>query len=155
MQKLLTLCIVHTGSEVLLGMKKRGFGEGRWNGFGGKVHADESIEEGASRELHEEAGVHPVDLQKLGILDFTFVGNHDNLQVHVFKCTQIQGEIGESEEMRPQWFSTDSVPFEQMWKDDIFWFHLFLQNKKFRGRFHFDENDLILDSELREVEILL
>jgi len=23
--------------QVLLGMKKRGFGEGKWNGFGGKL----------------------------------------------------------------------------------------------------------------------
>lgn len=37
MAKLLTLCIVRKDSKVLLGMKKRGFGEGCWNGFGGKV----------------------------------------------------------------------------------------------------------------------
>lgn len=37
--KLLTL--------VLLGMKKRGFGAGKWNGFGGKVQPGETIEEAA------------------------------------------------------------------------------------------------------------
>ena len=34
--KLLTLLFVLEPSRVLLGMKKRGFGMGRWNGFGGK-----------------------------------------------------------------------------------------------------------------------
>jgi hypothetical protein len=29
MKKLLTLCIVHQGDRVLLGMKKRGFGDGK------------------------------------------------------------------------------------------------------------------------------
>ncbi|CAN0505072.1 unnamed protein product, partial [Ectocarpus sp. 12 AP-2014] len=33
--------------EILLGMKKRGFGEGKWNGFGGKVESGESVEEAA------------------------------------------------------------------------------------------------------------
>lgn len=47
--KLLTLLFVLKPGKVLLGMKKRGFGEGRWNGFGGKVQLDETIEEAAKR----------------------------------------------------------------------------------------------------------
>jgi 8-oxo-dGTP pyrophosphatase MutT (NUDIX family) len=47
--KLLTLLFVLEPGKVLLGMKKRGFGVGRWNGFGGKVQSGESIEEGAIR----------------------------------------------------------------------------------------------------------
>jgi len=35
--------------RILLGLKKRGFGVGNWNGFGGKVHLDESIRHGAVR----------------------------------------------------------------------------------------------------------
>jgi 8-oxo-dGTP pyrophosphatase MutT (NUDIX family) len=35
--------------QILLGLKKRGFGEGKWNGFGGKVHVGESIAKGAVR----------------------------------------------------------------------------------------------------------
>lgn len=34
---------------VLLGMKKRGFGAGKYNGFGGKIEADESNNDGAVR----------------------------------------------------------------------------------------------------------
>ncbi len=152
--KLLTLCIVHQGDSVLLGMKKRGFGKGRWNGFGGKVDHGESIEDAASRETKEEAGITPGVLHKLGILEFEFVGSPDILQVHVFKCTIYTGEVGESEEMRPQWFAVEAVPFGDMWKDDIYWFELFLQNKKFRGRFVFDEHDSILDMNLGEVDHL-
>lgn len=49
--KLLTLLFVlHPDSkQVLLGYKKRGFGNGRWNGFGGKVESNESIETAAVR----------------------------------------------------------------------------------------------------------
>lgn len=47
--KILTLVLVHDATKVLLGMKKRGFGVGRWNGFGGKVEPNETIEEAAKR----------------------------------------------------------------------------------------------------------
>jgi 8-oxo-dGTP diphosphatase / 2-hydroxy-dATP diphosphatase len=153
-KKLLTLCIIHQGDSVLLGMKKRGFGKGRWNGFGGKVGADETIQEATARELQEEAGITPLQLYKLGILEFEFRGDPQILEVHIFKCESYTGEVGESEEMRPQWFGTHEVPFEEMWKDDIFWFEYFLQNKKFQGRFVFDEHDEILDMNVGEVEDL-
>jgi len=38
-KKILTLAFIYKGEKVLLGYKKRGFGEGRWNGFGGKVQS--------------------------------------------------------------------------------------------------------------------
>ena len=61
-----TVVIINDGERVLLGMKKRGFGAGRWNGFGGKVEPGEAIDAAASRELREEAGIIPVDLRKAG-----------------------------------------------------------------------------------------
>jgi len=36
--------------QILLGMKKRGFGEGKLNGFGGKVKESETVEEAARAE---------------------------------------------------------------------------------------------------------
>lgn len=47
--KLLTLVLVVQPGRVLLGMKKRGFGAGKWNGFGGKVQPGETIEQAARR----------------------------------------------------------------------------------------------------------
>ena len=152
MRKLFTNCIIHQNDKVLLGMKKRGFGEGYWNGFGGKVQSEETIKDAAVRELHEEAGITASILCKLGILDFEFENSTDILEVHLFKCTAYTGEIGESEEMRPKWFNVDSVPFHEMWKDDVFWFPLFLKNQKFKGRFRFDLQNNVVESELTELK---
>nr|CAD7569503.1 unnamed protein product [Timema californicum] len=49
-RKVLTLAIIRDGGNVLLGMKKRGFGKGKWNGFGGKVELGETIHQAAVRK---------------------------------------------------------------------------------------------------------
>jgi len=152
MRKLLTLTIIHKHPKVLLGMKKRGFGAGRWNGFGGKVDGEESIEDAAKREVREEAGIEPSDIEKVGVLDFEFKGNPEILEVHIFRAKDFSGEPTESEEMRPQWFTLEEIPFVDMWPDDIHWIPLFLQGKKFKGRFLFGEADAILEKELKEIE---
>jgi 8-oxo-dGTP pyrophosphatase MutT (NUDIX family) len=45
------LVIVNQANKALLGMKKRGFGSGFYNGFGGKVEPGETIAEAAVREV--------------------------------------------------------------------------------------------------------
>lgn len=152
MKKLLTLCIVHQHPNVLLGMKKRGFGAGRWNGFGGKVSEGETIEDAAKREMMEEAGIDISDINKVGIIEFEFQGNPEILQVHIFRADNFSGDPTESEEMKPQWFHVDEIPFAEMWPDDIHWIPLFLEGKKFKGKFLFGEGDSILEQELLEVE---
>ncbi|EOB00915.1 7,8-dihydro-8-oxoguanine triphosphatase, partial [Anas platyrhynchos] len=151
-RNLFTLVLVVQPSRILLGMKKRGFGAGLWNGFGGKVQTGESIEEAAHRELKEESGLTVDTLQKMGQITFEFVGSPELLEVHVFRADHFNGEPEESDEMRPQWFQLDEVPFSQMWPDDIYWFPLLLQKKKFRGYFKFQGQDTILEHTLEEVE---
>lgn len=151
MKKQLTLCIVHQHPKVLLGMKKRGFGAGRWNGFGGKVEKGETIEDAAKRELLEEAGIQVSNVDKVGIIEFEFKGNPEILEVHIFRANDFKGEPKESEEMKPQWYHVDDIPFDVMWPDDIHWIPLFLNNKKFKGKFLFGEKDVILEKELVEI----
>ncbi len=152
MKKLFTLCIIHKHPNILLGMKKRGFGAGRWNGFGGKVQEGESIEGAAKRETFEEIGITLNDLELSGIIGFRFRGKPDfDLEVHVFRCRDFDGEPTESEEMKPQWFHIDEIPYGEMWSDDRYWLPIFLSGKKFKGKFLFDESDNVLEQELEEV----
>lgn len=153
--KLLTLCIVHQQNRVLLGMKKVGFGVGKWNGFGGKVEAGEGIEAAAKRELEEEAGITAKFLKQWGIIEFMFQNNPQIHEVHVFKCGDFSGEPTESDEMRPQWFEINDIPFSQMWPDDIYWIPFVLENKMFKAAFSFDENEAIAKMSLEEVDRLL
>lgn len=149
--KKLTLCLTRTDSAILLAMKKRGFGEGRWNGFGGKVEKGETIEEAARRECLEEGGIAVSELTQQGTLEFVFDGDPVVLEVHIFEIMSYTGEPQETEEMRPQWFALENIPFDDMWPDDIHWFPLFLAGKKFKGRFVFSQDHRIMDSVLEEI----
>ena len=51
------LCLLIREDEVLLAIKKRGFGVGRWNGMGGKLEPGEDLVQGVIREVGEEVGV--------------------------------------------------------------------------------------------------
>ncbi len=74
-------------------MKKRGFGEGKWNGVGGKVgdkeeHKNETVEESAVREIKEELEVVAKDLEKVADIFFKFPHKPEwNQHCHVFFLT--------------------------------------------------------------------
>ena len=150
--ELMTLAIVYQHPKILLGMKKRGFGKGRWNGFGGKLEENEEVEDAAHRELLEESGIQADYLEPVGVLNFEFNDNPDVIQVHIFKSESFSGDIKESEEMRPEWFNVNNIPYDEMWPDDIYWLPLFLEGKKFKGKFIFSDHDEILEYDLKEVE---
>ncbi|MEK7579169.1 MAG: tRNA (adenosine(37)-N6)-threonylcarbamoyltransferase complex ATPase subunit type 1 TsaE [Patescibacteria group bacterium] len=133
-----TLCVIHKPPNILLGMKKRGFGAGKWNGFGGKVGENETLEQATLREIKEEVGIVPHKIEKVGILEFAFENDTKGFEMHIFCGNEFEGEPTETEEMKPQWFHVDNIPFSEMWPDDEYWIPLFLSGKLFRARFLFD-----------------
>ena len=155
MKKILTLCLAVQDGKILLGMKKRGFGAGRYNGFGGKVEEGETITEAARREMEEECGVTITAFELVGVHEFEFAHERGNiLEVHVFRIDAFGGEPQETEEMKPEWFALDAIPYDTMWPDDRYWMPLFLAGKKFRTKFLFGEGDAVLEQNIEEVETL-
>lgn len=147
-----SLVFVLRPGEVLLGNKKRGFAQGWWNGFGGKVEAGETIEEGAKRELHEESGLSVSnELDHVGVLMFEFVNDPVLLEVHVYRTYSYTGTPIETEEMKPRWFKHQDIPYKDMWPDDKLWYSLMLNGKYFNGNFKFEGLTNLLEYEINEI----
>lgn len=154
LKKLYTLVFIQKDNRVLLGLKKRGFGINKWNGFGGKVEAYETIIDAAARELKEECcvDVKTRDLKNIAHLEFTFEGEPMLMDVRVFTTNVFEGTPKETEEMLPKWYMVDDIPFNDMWPDDKLWFPYMLKNKNFFGHFHYKGFDKILNYKIEELE---
>jgi mutator protein MutT len=138
-----TLLFLRRNDEILLAMKKRGFGAGRWNGVGGKLETGETIEQALVRESQEEIGVTPTHYRPVAELDFIQDAEIDpwHMYVYAYIADEWEGEPIESEEMAPQWFAIDDIPYKEMWQDDEYWLPLVLDGKAVEGLFYFDSND--------------
>jgi len=148
-----TLCFLIKDEQILLAMKKRGFAAGKWNGAGGKPKPeDKNIKATAKRETSEETTVMPKKLKKVAVLNFYFEVQTDwNQQVIVFVTDNWSGIPKETEEMAPKWFNLNEIPYDQMWDDDVLWLPKVLDGKIVEGNFLFDENQKMLEHDVREV----
>jgi 8-oxo-dGTP pyrophosphatase MutT (NUDIX family) len=139
-----TLLFLRRDNQILLAMKKRGFGKDRWNGVGGKVDANETITAAALRECYEEIGVVPHNLQLAGYLQF-FDPTDPAFEhrCHIFTTRSWKGEPVETEEMRPQWFDLTAIPYAEMWPDDTVWMPHLIAGELFAGTVHASIDKLI------------
>lgn len=147
-----TVLLLLRDNEVLLAMKRRGFGVGKWNGVGGKPEENEDIVTAAIRESQEEIGVTPINPEKVALFKYMFPHDKFGMHVWIFTATKWKGKPTKTEEMDPKWFPISKVPYGQMWSDDKYWMPRVLAGEKLTGSFLFDENGEITDYYMDEVK---
>lgn len=122
-QRLAYVYIVGEG-KVLLGRKRRGFGEGLWGGFGGKVDGNESFAQGVLRELREECGLlaNEEDLTRAGTVRIKRDHVNDtvvNMHIVLYRLEEsaVVGDPAETDEMSPAWREIGDIPYADMLPD--------------------------------------
>jgi 8-oxo-dGTP diphosphatase/2-hydroxy-dATP diphosphatase len=91
--------------------------------------------------LQEECGITALGMEQCGVIFFEFddaVEKH-LLEVHVYVASKYEGTITESEEMLPEWYDLNDIPYRFMWVDDVHWFPIMFSGKKFRAHFVFSD----------------
>ncbi len=114
---------------MLLGLKKSGFGAGKWVGLGGHIEEGEKPAAATVREVQEESGLLvPADsLQHMASIEFRFpVRPSWDQTADVFVTSVYQGEAAESDEVAPRWFGEHELPLGLMWDDAKYWLPLVL-----------------------------
>jgi 8-oxo-dGTP diphosphatase len=139
---LATLVFGVRDERLLLIHKKRGLGAGKINAPGGRLEDGETPRECAVREVIEEVGVRPLELEWVGENRFQFVDGY-SIHVYVFVASGCEGEPVETDEAIPLWADVAEIPFERMWEDDRLWVPLVLERRRFSGRYLFDGDAML------------
>ena len=132
-------------------MKKINFGKGKYNGFGGGVKDGESLEKCVIRETFEESYITIINPERMGEIKFQFESDEQDHLVNFFRAMQFFGQPSETNEMKPEWFNVNQIPYNQMWEDDKYWLPLLISGQKFKGDFLFDAYNKIIRYKLNEV----
>lgn len=146
--------MLYQNPKVLLGMKKIKFRKGKYNGFGGGIEKNETIEEAAIRETFEESGIIVKNPELKGRIRFHFYNREQDHLIHFFKAEEFYGEPRETSEMIPGWFNKNEIPYDKMREDDKYWLPLLLEDKCFTGRMVFDERNNLYKVKLKILEEL-
>jgi len=126
--------------EVLLGLKKTGFGTGKIVALGGHIEPGESAAEAAAREVTEESGIQvlPGALAEAARVTFRFpVRPSWDMGVAIFTCHDWTGEAAESQEIKPEWFPVAALPFSRMWQDAPHWLPRVLAGERLQATFSY------------------
>ncbi|WP_308219819.1 8-oxo-dGTP diphosphatase [Arthrobacter jinronghuae] len=112
------------GGQVLMGLKKTGFGLGRVVTLGGHIEAGETPEQAAVREVEEESGVIVAenDLTRAGTIEWIFPAQPKlDMSTVLFRAHRWDGEPTESDEILPAWYPAGEMPYAKMWPDSALW----------------------------------
>jgi|WetSurMetagenome_2_1015567.scaffolds.fasta_scaffold298753_1 ADP-ribose pyrophosphatase YjhB (NUDIX family) len=156
---IMTVCYVldFEKNKILLGLKRKRIGKGKWNGHGGHFETkDKMIEDRARKEVRQECGLEPETMEKRGVVNIINDEIKKIIELHIFSSTKFVGTLkSKTNEMEcNRWFSFSCIPRDQMWPSDKIILPFVLASKKFTGYFHYDQHGKLVQYHIEETNVL-
>ena len=103
---------------------------GKYNGLGGKMHADEDVLKCMRREIYEEAGIECIEMQLRGTINWTGFGPHgENWLGFIYLITRFSGmPKGSNDEGTLAWHPLAKLMDLPMWEGDRYFLPLVFDN---------------------------
>lgn len=106
--------IINNDNQVLCAQRGYGSLKGKWEFPGGKIENGESDEDALIREIKEELGI---DIKVKELIDENYHEYKDsNVNLKVYKCNYVSGEIHDVEHQSLKWVESKSIN-ELDWAD--------------------------------------
>lgn len=148
------LVYIINDNKVLLGKRKSNYAKNKWNGFGGKVEHNESLEEAAVREVYEECGVTINKNDLILMARIKYMEPDEDWEVNAYICNMFFGLVIETDEMFPKWFSINELPLDDMWENDRYWLEkVLVDNKKVEAFIENDAKGNVIKMTVKELEL--
>ena len=144
----LSLMILKRDNKICLGIKKRGFGVGKLTEPGGKVEPGETPKAAAIRETAEEVGIEVKSARKAGTVifrDLFYKGEPETDITHIFISEDFSGKITETDELEPDWYDINNLPFAKMWSDAEHWMPEILRGNTVDAFFRYGKDNTYTD----------
>ena len=128
---------------LLRNKKQNDIHKGKWNGLGGKVEQGETPEECAKREVHEESGLTPVELNFKGIITFPCFDGSNDWVVSIFTIPRFSGNLSPSSpEGTLKWIENSELMELNLWEGDKIFMNWLEKPGFFSGKFVYKDGRL-------------
>lgn len=99
--------VIEKNGRILIGRRKAGYHEDKWEFPGGKIETDETAEECLRRELREELGIDA----KVGqfVASSKFVYSHASIELLVYEAEIVSGELSLKDHKEIRWVSREHL----------------------------------------------
>lgn len=129
-------------------------GVGLYNGYGGLKKPGEPIHDTAVRETQAESGIIVKKLIKCGVGLVLHDYDDTQIELHYFLVTEFTGKPRETNEMAPELFSWNKIPYGKMWPNDRHTLLRFLTGEKCIAIFKYNKQNKLMANHIFTVKNL-
>jgi len=149
-----TLVYIERNNQILMihrNKREKDLHLGKYNGLGGKLDPNETLEDCAKREVLEESGLVLLNLFKKGEILFPKFDKFGNdWEVHIYYSNEFSGDlIAENPEGTLVWIPKDKLLELNLWEGDKLFISRVFKDEEFRGTLYYQDG--VLDSKQQQI----